>query len=160
MALQFNLTKGLLYGITLGLLFGVAIYVLASNAYGLGFIPVALTPTVLAGLVFGNGILSGVSWEYGKWLKESHNYGLMFCITNGFLVGITFGIYFGIGIFVIAGIAYGLGWLTLTPVEVAGIVFGASILMFITNEYADWLDRQKTSTPISPTSGTGPPPTI
>jgi hypothetical protein len=154
MPLQFNLTKGLLYGITLGLLFGVAIFVLASNAYGLGFIPAALTPTVIAGLVFGNGILTGISWEYGKWLKESNNYGLMFCITNGFLVGITFGIYFGLGIFVIAGIAYGLGWLTLTPVQLAGISFGASILMFVTNEYADWLDRQKVQT-----SATGPPPT-
>jgi len=40
-------------------------------------------------------------------------------------------------------------------VEVAGIVFGASILMFITNEYADWLDRQKVQT-----SPTGPPSTV
>ena len=155
MPLQFNLTKGLLYGITLGLLFGVAIFVLASNAYGLGFIPAALTPTVLAGLVFGNGILTGISWEYGKWLKDSHNGSLIFCVANGFLMGITFGIYFGIGIFVVAGIAVGLGWLTLTATELAGITFGASILMFVTNEYADWLDRQKVQT-----SATGPPSTV
>jgi hypothetical protein len=154
MALQFNLTKGLLYGITLGLLFGLAIYVISANAYGLGFIPAALTPTILAGLVFGNGILAGISWEYGKWVKDSHNGGLLFCVIDGFLVGITFGIYFGIGIFVVASIAAGLGWLTLTAVQVAGICFGVSILMFVTNEYADWLDRQK-----APTSTTNPPPT-
>jgi len=140
MSLMFKLSKGLMYGIFIGLLFGIAFFALGSVAYGMGFVPAALTPTVLGGLIFGDCLLIGVSAEYGKWLKYQNNNDLMFRMVNGFMCGITFGILFSLGIFIISGIAFGMGFMVLTPVQLAGVTFGASMLMFMGVEYTGWLD--------------------
>ncbi|MGA3192468.1 MAG: hypothetical protein ABSD73_08155 [Candidatus Bathyarchaeia archaeon] len=140
MSLVFNLTKGLLYGIALGILFGLSIFLIGTVAAGLGFI--TMSPTLLAGLVFANGILGGVAMEYGRWLKAQHNGGLIFALTNGFLSGVVLGIYFGLAVFLMAGAIFALGWLILTPVQMASLSFAVCILMFITYEYSNWLDSQ------------------
>jgi len=140
MSLVFNLTKGLFYGISLGILFGLSIFLVGTSAAGLGFI--TMSPALLAGLVFANGILGGIAKEYGSWLKNTHNGGLIFGLANGFLSGIVFGIYFGLGVYLMAGAIFALGWLTLTPVQLGSLTFGVSILMFITYEYCQWLDAQ------------------
>jgi hypothetical protein len=140
MSLVFNLTKGLLYGIALGILFGLSIFLIGTVAAGLGFI--TMSPTLLAGLVFANGILGGVAMEYGKWLKNQHNGGLIFGLANGFLSGVVLGIYFGLAVFLMAGAVFALGWLILTPVQIASLAFAVSILMFVTYEYSNWLDAQ------------------
>jgi len=142
MSLTFSLTKGLLYGITLGLLFGVSLFIIGTVANGLGFLPAGLTPVTIAALMFGNGVLGGVAMEYGKWLKRTKNGGLIFGLTNGFLSGVILGIYFGMAVYIIAGIVASLGWLVLTAVQMASLTFGVCILMFITYEYCDWLDNQ------------------
>jgi hypothetical protein len=156
MSLVFNLTKGLLYGIALGILFGLSIFLIATVAAGLGFISVS--PTLLAGLVFANGILGGVAMEYGKWLKNTHNGGLIFGLANGFLSGVVLGIYFGLAVFLMAGAVFVLGWLTLTPVQLASLSFAVCILMFVTYEYSNWLDAQEAmkGTQLA-TTGAGPP---
>jgi len=140
MSLVFNLTKGLFYGLAVGMIFGISIFLMGTVAAGIGFI--TLSPALLAGLVFANGILGGVTMEYGKWLKNQHNGGLIFGLTNGFLSGVVFGIYFGLGVFLMAGAIFALGWLTLTPVQLASLTFAVSILMFTTYEYTTWLDAQ------------------
>jgi hypothetical protein len=140
MSLVFNLTKGLLYGIALGMLFGVSIFLIATSAAGLGFITVS--PTLLAGLVFANGFLGGIAMEYGRWLKNTHNGGLIFGLANGFLSGVVLGLYFGISVFLMAGAIFALGWLVLTPVQLASLSFAVCILMFVTYEYSNWLDIQ------------------
>jgi hypothetical protein len=157
MSLVFNLTKGLLYGIALGILFGLSIFLIGTVAAGLGFI--TMSPTLLAGLVFANGILGGVAMEYGKWLKLQKNGGLIFGLANGFLSGVVLGIYFGLAVFLMAGAIYTLGWLTLTPVQLAALSFAVCILMFITYEYSQWLDAQNGNVAKAPLAPTGPPPT-
>ena len=137
MSLVFNLSKGLLYGITLGILFGLSIFLIGTVASNMGFITIA--PTTLAALVFANGILGGIAMEYGKWLKNQHNGGLIFGLANGFLSGVVLGIYFGLAVFLMAGAIFALGWLTLTPVQLASLSFAVCILMFVTYEYSNWL---------------------
>jgi len=140
MSLVFNLTKGLLYGITLGILFGLSIYLIGTVANNLGFI--TMSPAMLAALVFANGILGGVAMEYGRWLKNMHNGGLIFMLANGFLNGVVLGIYFGLAVFLMTGAIFALGWLALTPVQMASLAFAVCILMFTTYEYSSWLDAQ------------------
>jgi len=68
-SILFRIVKGFLYGVTIGLFFATAIFVLASSVAGLGFLD-GFTPTQLAAIIFGAGILSGVTFEYGGWLEE------------------------------------------------------------------------------------------
>lgn len=156
MSLTFSLTKGLLYGITVGILFGLAIFLTATAVFNLGFI--AIPPVSLAALIFANGILGGVSWEYGNWLKQTHNGGLLFGLTLGFLQGVTLGLYFGLGVFLMATVLVGMGWLGMTAIELAGLTFAVCILMMITKAYADWMDAQlKLQGTQAVTTGAGPP---
>lgn len=148
MSLVFNLTKGLLYGIALGILFGLSIFLIGTVAAGLGFI--TMSPTLLAGLVFANGILGGIAMEYGRWLKTQHNGGLIFGLANGFLSGVVLGIYFGLAVFLMAGAIFALGWLILTPVQMASLSFAVCILMFLTYEYSNWLDAQNAAAATKP----------
>lgn len=154
MSLTFNLTKGLLYGVTVGIVFGLSIFLIATVAYNMGFM--TITPVMLASLMFGNGVLGGVAFEYSDWLSKQKNRGLLFGLTNGLLHGIVLGMYFGLAVFLLAGTLQALGWLLLTPVQFAALTFAACILMFVTYEYSNWLDVQNT---ISASSGPGPPKT-
>jgi hypothetical protein len=158
MSLVFKLSKGLLYGITIGLFFGLSIFLIATAVASLGFI--TLSPTFLAALIFANGVLGGIAMEYGKWLKATKNGGLIFGLTNGFLNGVVFGLFFGLAVFLMTGALYTLGWLTLTPVTMASLTFAASILMFVTYEYSNWLDAQEATVGTQlATTGAGPPKT-
>ena len=158
MSLVFKLSKGLLYGITIGLFFGLSIFLIATAVASLGFI--TLSPTFLAALVFANGVLGGIAMEYGKWLKATKNGGLIFSLTNGFLNGVVFGLYFGLAVYLMVGALFTLGWLTLTPVTMAALTFAAAILMFVTYEYSNWLDRTEALTGTeAATTGAGPPKT-
>lgn len=109
----------------------------------LGFMTVS--PTLLAALIFGNGVVGGVAIEYGKWLKAQKNGGLIFGLTNGFLNGVILGIYFGLSVFLLTGALFALGWLVLTPIQMASLTFAVCILMFVTYEYSQWLDMQSTT---------------
>jgi len=64
----FRLAKGFIYGAAIGLFFATAIYLLAVAVASLGFLTV--DPTLLAGIVFGAGVVSGVAHEYSEWLEE------------------------------------------------------------------------------------------
>jgi len=154
--LTFNLTKGLLYGLTIGLLFGLSIFLIGTVAFNIGF--TTLTPVMLASLMFGNGVLGGITHEYGAWLKKSKNGGLIFGLTNGLLNGLVLGMYFGLAVFLLSGTLFVMGWLILTPIQMASLTFAACILMFITYEYTQWLDivelkNQAVSPPATPALG-------
>ncbi|MCJ7423559.1 hypothetical protein MUP01_04735 [Candidatus Bathyarchaeota archaeon] len=142
MSLTFSLTKGLLYGIFVGILFGLGIYLTSTAVVGLGWL--AMPPVSLAALVFANGILGGVSHEYGVWLKNTHNGGLLFNLTLGFLDGVTLGLYFGLGTYLMGLVVVGMGWLLgITAVQLASLVFAICILMMLTYNYAVWFDKQR-----------------
>ena len=68
-SILFRIVKGFLYGVTIGLFFATSVFVLASAVEGLGFMD-GFTPTQLAAIIFGAGIMSGVTFEYGGWLEE------------------------------------------------------------------------------------------
>jgi hypothetical protein len=155
MSLQFSLTKGLLYGIFVGLVFGVGVFLVATAVFGMGWL--TMTPIALASLVFANGVLGGVSHEYGVWLKATKNGGLMFGLTLGLLDGIVMGLYFGVGVYLFALVVVGLGWLLgMTAIQLAGLVFAVCVLMMITWQYSQWYDKQLTGTTAA-TTGAGPP---
>jgi hypothetical protein len=148
--LLFNLAKGLLYGSAVGLFFALAIFLVATSVVGLGFL--TISPILLGGLIFANGIMSGVSYEYGLWLKLQKDAGLLFRLALGFLQGVTVGLYFGTAIFLVATAVAGLGFLVgVTPLLLGGLIFAVMILAHVGKEYDSWLDeeakRETESTP-------------
>lgn len=156
MSLTFNLTKGLLNGLFVGLIFGVGVYLTATAVFGMGWL--AMTPVALASLIFANGVLGGVSHEYGVWLVASKNGGLMFMLTLGLLDGIVFGLYMGIGIYLVGLVVVAMGFLVgMTAVQLAGLVFGVGVLMMITYQYNTWHGKQKLVGTEAATTGAGPP---
>jgi hypothetical protein len=64
----FNLAKGAIYGAVIGLFFALAIFLLATAVAGLGFLTVS--PTLLAGVIFAAGFISGIAKEYADWLDQ------------------------------------------------------------------------------------------
>lgn len=64
----FKVAKGFIYGSGVGIFSATAIYLLANTVARLGFLSV--DPTLLAGIVFAAGVLSGVAHEYSEWLEE------------------------------------------------------------------------------------------
>ena len=68
---------------------------------------------------------------------------LMFRLSKGLIYGIYIGLIFGIGIYLIASAVFGMGWLTVAPVLLAGLVFSAGIMTGVTYEYGAWLAEQK-----------------
>ncbi|MBS7629827.1 hypothetical protein KEJ23_07705 [Candidatus Bathyarchaeota archaeon] len=64
----FSLAKGLIYGSVIGMIFATVVYVLSTAVYSLGFLNVS--PTALAAIVFGAGMVSGVAKEYADWLDQ------------------------------------------------------------------------------------------
>jgi hypothetical protein len=155
--LLFNLAKGLIYGLFVGLVFGVSIYLTGTAVAGLGFLSIA--PTLIAALVFANGVFSGVAFEYGKWIEaQGPDAGLLFGLAKGLLYGVSLGLYFGLGIFLLATAVVGLGFLIgITATALAALVFAACILMFVSSEYGTWLYRQmeleKAAKPVTASPG-------
>lgn len=64
----FSLAKGLIYGSVIGMIFATVVYVLSTAVHSLGFLSVS--PTALAAIVFGAGMVSGVAKEYADWLDQ------------------------------------------------------------------------------------------
>jgi hypothetical protein len=64
---------------------------------------------------------------------------LTFSLTKGLLNGIFVGLLFGIGIFLVATAVFGMGWLTITPVALASLIFANGVLGGVGHEYAVWL---------------------
>jgi hypothetical protein len=134
----FRVGKGFIYGSGIGILFAVTIYLLATSVVGLGFL--AIAPALLAGMIFASGLMSGVSYEYNQWLKEQPNGGsVLFNVANGFIWGSTIGLYFAVAVFLLATAAGGLGFLTISPVALAGLIFAVWTLMGVGFEYSAWL---------------------
>ena len=68
---------------------------------------------------------------------------ILFRIVKGFLYGVTIGLFFGTAIFILASAVDGMGFLNgITPVGLAAIIFGSSILSGVTYEYGDWLEEK------------------
>ncbi|MEM2128012.1 MAG: hypothetical protein QXH67_07310 [Candidatus Bathyarchaeia archaeon] len=67
-SILFSLAKGLIYGSVIGMTFATVVYVLSTAVYSLGFLNVS--PTALAAIVFGAGMVSGVAKEYADWLDQ------------------------------------------------------------------------------------------
>jgi hypothetical protein len=139
--LMFRLSKGLIYGIYIGLIFGIGIYLVASAVFGMGWL--TLAPVALASLIFSAGIMTGVSYEYSVWLSEQKEQSLLFSLSMGFIEGITLGLYISVAIYLIALAVAGMGFLVgVTPIQLASLVFSASIMASIGAAYSPWLDKK------------------
>ena len=62
----FNLFNGLIHGLVIGLLLGFGVYLLGVSVQSLGFLNIS--PTALAGIIFGAGTLGGIAKEYNDWV--------------------------------------------------------------------------------------------
>jgi len=134
-SILYSVAKGFLYGAPIGLFFAIAIYLLATSIVGLGFLPI--TPTVLAGIIFATGPIIGISKEYGDW-AEAEGKSVMYFVAKGFLYGTAIGLFFSTAIYLLGIAVAALGFLTVDPLLLAGIVFATGPMIGIAKEYGDW----------------------
>jgi hypothetical protein len=140
--LLFGLAKGFIYGTVVGLFFATAIFMLASSVAGMGFLTVP--PVMIASIIFAAGVLSGVSYEYGAWMDTQKPVSLLFRLSKGFIYGTTVGLFFATAIYLIALPIFALGFITITPIAIGGLIFAAGVLSGVAYEYDGWLEFQKT----------------
>jgi ABC-type glucose/galactose transport system permease subunit len=62
--------------------------------------------------------------------------GVLFSLSKGLIYGSVIGMIF-------ATVVYALGFLNVSPMPLAAIVFGAGMVSGVAKEYADWLDQQQ-----------------
>jgi hypothetical protein len=76
---------------------------------------------------------------------EERKMSLTFNLTKGLLNGIFVGLTFAIAIFLVATAVFGMGWLTLTPVALASLIFANGVLGGVGHEYGVWLKKSGNS---------------
>jgi hypothetical protein len=64
---------------------------------------------------------------------------LTFSLTKGLLYGLFVGMMFGIGVYLVATAVVGMGWLAMTPVALAALVFANGVMGGVGHEYGVWL---------------------
>jgi hypothetical protein len=69
---------------------------------------------------------------------------LLFGLAKGFIYGTVVGLFFATAIYLIALPIFALGFITITPIAIGGLIFAAGVLSGVAYEYDDWLEFQKT----------------
>ncbi|MBS7642773.1 MAG: hypothetical protein QW374_04945 [Candidatus Bathyarchaeia archaeon] len=67
---------------------------------------------------------------------------VLFRVAKGFIYGSGVGIFFATAIYLLASAVASLGFLTVDPAVLAGIVFAAGVVSGIAHEYSVWLDEE------------------
>lgn len=68
---------------------------------------------------------------------------VIFNVWNGLIHGLFIGMIFGLGVYLLALVVQGLGFLNTQPSLLGGVVFAAGTLGGIAKEYNDWLARKQ-----------------
>jgi len=68
----------------------------------------------------------------------------LFRLFKGVSYGATIGLFFGLGIYLLAKAVSGMGFLEVPPETLGGIVFSSGILAGVAKEYSDWLEENST----------------
>jgi len=67
---------------------------------------------------------------------------VLFRVVKGFIYGAVLGLFFAIGIYLLATAVSAIVAVPVDPRALAGIVFGASVMAGVAVEYSDWLEKQ------------------
>jgi len=68
----------------------------------------------------------------------------LFKVFKGLSYGAVIGIFFGLCIYVLGSAVAGMGFLTVDPRVLAGLVFSSGIMAGVAKEYSDWLEENST----------------
>jgi len=69
--------------------------------------------------------------------------GLLMRLFKGFLYGNVIGIFFGTVIYLLASSVHGLGFISITPTALGGIIYAAGVTGGVGMEYSRWMDEQE-----------------
>lgn len=67
---------------------------------------------------------------------------ILFKLSKGFIYGILIGLIFATAVYILATAVFGLGFMTMTPIALASIVFAAGVMSGVSAEYGKWLATQ------------------
>ncbi len=68
-------------------------------------------------------------------------------LVKGFLYGTVIGIFMALAIYLLAGAVVSLGFITVAPTLLGGLVFAGCVVAGIGMEYADWIDGKEQPIP-------------